>query len=95
MSLLKGRFSELKKVIQKKADQDKIFRKNFKEALVEVFGEIKILEFVKDFYFKSEKIFVQTQNKTFANELFLKKELILKKISSKDQKTKIKDMVVR
>lgn len=95
MDLLKERINELKKVIQKKADQDKIFRKNFKEALIEVFGEIKILEFIKDFYFKSEKIFIQTQNKIFANELFLKKELIIKKINSKSQKEKIKDLMIR
>jgi hypothetical protein len=89
MSFLRENIAELKKIIQKKADKDKLFRKNFKEAITEVFGGIKILDFIKDFYFKFGKIFIQTQNKTFANELFLKKEIIIKKINFKNQISKI------
>lgn len=94
MQELKNRLSGLRKLIAQKGEEDKKLRELFKKTLLEIFGDEKIPDkYIRDFYFKQGKLIVTATNKSFANELFLRKEIILEKLNS--QEMKIKFMIIK
>ena len=95
MKDLKTQIDKIKKNLSELAQEDQKIRKVFKKVLVETFPDLNNpLRYVKDYSFKNAKIFITTTNKSFANELFLKKEEMILKIE-KDGEGLIKELIVK
>ncbi len=79
---LKNKLALLKKKISDKGEEDKKTRTEVKKALEEIFDDPKIPDTcLRDFYLKSNNLIIVTTNKSFANELFIRKEELLKKLT--------------
>ncbi|HEY4484233.1 MAG: hypothetical protein A3I24_01025 [Candidatus Harrisonbacteria bacterium RIFCSPLOWO2_02_FULL_41_13b] len=83
MELLKKRFSSLKKDLEERTKQDRIFRELFKQTLIKIFNTDKNLKYVKNFYLKSNLVFLETKNKSFAQEVSLREAEIIKQVNQK------------
>ncbi|MBI2057590.1 MAG: DUF721 domain-containing protein [Candidatus Yanofskybacteria bacterium] len=94
MELLKKRLDGLKKGLEEKEKQDKILRQLLKEVLIKIFETEKVFRYVKSFYFRKDSIFLETKNKSLAQEIHLRQAEIIRQMN---QKTKfaVKRIVVK
>jgi len=70
---------KIKNQISLKRKEDEKIRELLKKGLAIVFPEVDNLEqFIKDFYIEKKCLFFLTKNKSFASELFLRKNEIIK-----------------
>lgn len=83
MESLADRFSELKKNIKDKQEKDQTAKKAFKEALFVVFPGQSVEKFVKNFCLRKGILFLETTNKSFAQEIFLKQGILLREVNKK------------
>ena len=79
MEGLNSRLSSLKKAIQRQQNDDIEFRKCVEDALVFVFGHTK---HVKEVTRNKKNIILTAVNKIAAQEIFLHREEVLKKIQN-------------
>ncbi len=94
MEDLGRKLNQLKKVIASKGEEDKKLRKEFKEALENLFSHVKTpMKFIRGFYIRADKLFITTNNKSFANELFLTKHQLLDLL--RDKKILVKEVVIK
>ena len=92
MKELSQQLKSLKDKFLKKGQEDQGLRQDFKKALIVIFPEIENpLEFIKDFYYKQSILVIRTRNKSFANELFIRKNDLLLKLNKSNI---IKDIVI-
>jgi len=92
MDKIRDRLKNIKQSILRQAGEDKELRKVVKNAINEIFINTKNpLQYVKEFYFKKEKLYITTTNKSFANELLLKKERLVQNFI----KLKIKEVIIK
>jgi chaperonin cofactor prefoldin len=95
MDELKNKFIQLKKTLSDQSEESKKLNEQFKRIVSEVFNDQKTPEkYIRDFYLRSGNLVVFTKNKTFANELFLRKESILASLSKEDNK-EISDLIIK
>lgn len=81
MLSLKGKIEAIKNDVLRKQKIKKMFDAEFTRILKEVFGNFKDYpEYLSSFYIKSNNLVIETKNKVFASELFLKKEEIINKL---------------
>jgi len=94
MDELKNKFIQLKKTLSVQSEESKKLNKQFKKVISLIFNDQKTPEkYVRDFYLKSGKIIVFTTNKSFANELFLRRQGILEELNKENKE--ISDMIVK
>jgi hypothetical protein len=95
MDELKNKFIQLKKILNEQSEESKKLNEQFKRIVSEVFNDQKTPEkYIRDFYLKSGNLVVYTKNKTFANELFLRKEVVLAGLREENNE-KISDMIIK
>ncbi|MBI2676706.1 MAG: hypothetical protein HYX21_02000 [Candidatus Yanofskybacteria bacterium] len=94
MELLKKRLDGLKKGLEEKEKQDKIFRQLFKEALTKIFEKEKAFKYIKSFYLKKDSIFLETKNKSLAQEIHLRQTEIIRQMNEK-AKFAVKKIIVK
>lgn len=91
MEELRKKIEKLKENIEKKQREDQETSKSFKKALLVVFPGQSTEKFVKNFYFKNGVLFLETESKSFANEVFLKKTGLIREMNqNKKQINEIK-----
>ncbi len=93
MESLKTRITSLKKIVQKKKEESELLSEVLKKILASVFLNKKVLRYLKTFYVKNNFLFVETTNKSFAQEISLKKNEVLQKM--KENKVVLRDIIVR
>ncbi len=92
MENLDLKLRKIKENIQAKEKADRILKAGVRKVLLLTVGDNTILD---EFYLKAGKLILQAKNKPSANELFLKKEMILNLLSREMPTVVIKEMIVR
>ena len=82
MKNITGKISELKKIFKDKQKSDNTTNKALSEALFVVFGK-NIERFVRSRHWKGKILFLETVNKSFAQELAFRKTELIKEINKK------------
>jgi hypothetical protein len=91
---LRVKLEQLKKTLTEKENKDKALRKEIRAAIETAFSGKEIPpSFLRDFYLRHKKLTIVTSNKTFANELFFKKELILEKV--REVEKTVEDILIK
>ncbi len=93
MELIKNRLIGLKKVIQEKRKENELLKEVLNKVLGVIFQNQKVLRHIKTFCVKNNTLFIETTNKTFAQELSFKKTEITQKI--KENKISLREIVIR
>lgn len=93
MDDLKLNFDLLRQGIKRKEEDDKESRLKVRAALSAVFCSVgATTNTISDFHFKKDTLVLKTNNKSIANEIFLRKSQLKDEI--KDNK-KIKNIVIK
>ncbi|MEX1064093.1 MAG: hypothetical protein WED06_02030 [Candidatus Paceibacterota bacterium] len=94
MEDLKRKLTQLKRVIASKEEEDKKLRTELKEIIEKLFDQVKTpMEFIRGFYLQGDRLVINTNNKSFANELFLVKNQLLEGLW--DRKFVVKELVIK
>lgn len=84
MLALKEKINRIRIKIKEKEEKSKNFKKEVTEALNSIFGNPEVCtKYIKNFYLKTNKLVIETKNKVFASEVFLKKDEIIRKLKGK------------
>lgn len=83
MEEIRKKLESLKKKLQKNEKEDKDFREQFQKVITELFPRLQNpMKYIKDFFVRKNQLVVETTNKSFANELFLKREQLSESLKS-------------
>ena len=86
MEALRVKLDRFKQTISRHEREDKEFRMHMREVFANVFGASAFLERgIKDFSRSGSTIHIAALNKTFAQELFLKKDLIHTELAKREK----------
>lgn len=92
MEDIKQRVLKIKRYVNQRLTEEQNLRRRIKSAVATVFPGIPDQNnLINNFYEKNGKLFLKTRNKTIANEVFLKRQEILKRLKNK---TQINEIVV-
>lgn len=81
LSDLQKKINALKVQFSKKEQKDKKFQEEFKQVISGLFPRHKNpMEYIRDFYVRDTTLIVQTTNKAFAHELFIRKIYLQEKL---------------
>lgn len=86
------KISKLKKNFLIKEKENKTAKQEINKILNDIFADYKnYAKYVVSTHFKADKLIIETKNKVFASEIFIKKELILSKL----KEIKIRQIIIR
>lgn len=81
MEEISKKINELKGKIKKQEKKRGNEEKEIKKALGVFFKSETVTNFVENFYIKNKNLVIKTKNKTFASEVFLKRDKIKEALS--------------
>lgn len=86
------KLSKLKKNFLIKEKENKTAKQEINKILSDIFVDYKnYAKYVVSTHFKADKLIIETKNKVFASEIFIKKEQILSKL----KEIKIRQIIIR
>jgi hypothetical protein len=87
MDSLESKLVKIRLKIKKEEKQERTLRDEIYRALAGVLNENypskTLINLVPDFYLSKKAIYIKVANKTVANHLFLKKDLLLERLGKK------------
>lgn len=92
MKDITSKLAVLKSKITTKEKEDDRFRTQFKQTISDLFPRHKNpMDYIRDFYVRDNKLIIQTKNKAFAQELFLRRNYLQEKLTT----ITIKHIIIR
>lgn len=82
---LKKYLGQLKKELSKKKEERSVIEKRIKEVMAEEGKEVKVFDYIESFYVKSGTLFIESNSKVIAQEIFWKSEQLKEKINQKEE----------